>query len=227
MTPLVQRMAKITPDAHKFMWFDIGHIPYTEVEFTLNGEVLSHMPFECTAVCGTDADGWQFVLTLFGSGDSVAVGGWALGDGQKHLLTPFAFLNQDGGVRLVPSRGAPLPPRDKCLRSLAIIDHFARSLSRPSEAYGAAPEQTFINRVRMKKGKAALSYEWRTVKVEPPAPKTEPRGGTHASPRLHDRRGHWRVRNGRKHWVRACVVGDPDKGVVEKDYRIDHARKAN
>lgn len=224
MTPLIQQMAKLTPDAHRFMWFDIGRIPYTEVEFTLNGEMLTHLPFERTALCGMGADGWQFVLTLFGEGDSVAVSGVSFGGGQKYLMTPFGFINQGGGVQFIQALDFPLPPRIQLMRALAIIDRLARSLSESSEAYRATPENTFINRARMKKGKPALAYEWHTVQVAPSAPKSELKGGTHASPRLHDRRGHWRIRNGRKHWVRACVVGDPDKGVVEKDY---HVRTAN
>jgi hypothetical protein len=224
MTPLIQQMAKITPDAHRFMWFEIGRFQYAETEFVLDGEMLTHLPFDRTALCGVFADGWQFALTLFRSGDSVAVSGVSFGCGQRYFITPFGFINQGGGVQFIQARDFQLPPRIQLMRALAIIDRFARSLSAPAEAYRATPAKTFINRARMKKGKPALDYDWHTVQVAPSAPKSEPKGGTHASPRLHDRRGHWRIRNGRKHWVRACVVGDPDKGVVEKDY---HVRTAN
>ena len=220
MTPLIQQMAKLTPRAHMFMWFDIGRIPYTEVEFTLNGEMLTHLPFEHTALCGVGADGWQFVLMLIGRGDYVTVSGVSFGGGHRYFIAPFGYLNQDGGVKFIQTRDFPLPPRTQVMRALAIIDRFARSLSEPAKAYRATPENTFINRARLKKRKPALDYDWHTVQVAPSAPKSEPKGGTHASPRLHDRRGHWRIRNGRKHWVRACVVGDPDKGVVEKDYHV-------
>jgi hypothetical protein len=49
--------------------------------------------------------------------------------------------------------------------------------------------------------------------------------GTHASPSLHWRRGHWRMLHrgsefeGRA-WVRPCLVGDPDKGFVKSAYRL-------
>lgn len=47
-------------------------------------------------------------------------------------------------------------------------------------------------------------------------------GGTHASPRWHIRRGHWRqLANGRRVFVRECQVGDAACGGVIKDYRID------
>ena len=76
------------------------------------------------------------------------------------------------------------------------------------------------NAKRIRKGKSPL-YEWRTVTLErkrhglPSAPK----GGTHASPRLHQRRGHWSVSKlGKKYWRRETVVGNPDNGMLFHDY---------
>lgn len=47
-------------------------------------------------------------------------------------------------------------------------------------------------------------------------------GGTHASPRWHIRRGHWRtLANGRRVFVRECEVGDQSRGAVMKDYRLE------
>lgn len=45
-------------------------------------------------------------------------------------------------------------------------------------------------------------------------------GGTHRSPRLHFRRGHWRHLATHTVWVKWCLVGDPDLGFIEKDYRL-------
>lgn len=52
--------------------------------------------------------------------------------------------------------------------------------------------------------------------------KGEVLGGTHASPKMHLRRGHWRrkPRQQEKIWVRASVVGDPSKGIVIKEYKV-------
>lgn len=45
--------------------------------------------------------------------------------------------------------------------------------------------------------------------------------GTHESPRLHLRRGHIRrLPTGKTTWVRQCIVGNPERGTVEKDYRV-------
>ena len=44
--------------------------------------------------------------------------------------------------------------------------------------------------------------------------------GTHASPRVHLRRGHIRVLATHTIWVNACVVGNKSIGMVHKDYRV-------
>ena len=51
--------------------------------------------------------------------------------------------------------------------------------------------------------------------------------GTHASPRWHIRRGHWRrLPTGRRTFVRECEVGDPARGGIVKDYRVQVAARA-
>lgn len=47
-----------------------------------------------------------------------------------------------------------------------------------------------------------------------------PSTGSHRSPRLHFRRGHWRHYEDHKTWIRWTMVGDPDLGFVEKQYRV-------
>lgn len=49
-----------------------------------------------------------------------------------------------------------------------------------------------------------------------------PSAGDHEAkwhPRLHFRRGHWRHFENHKTWVRWCLVGDPDLGFIDKEYR--------
>lgn len=38
--------------------------------------------------------------------------------------------------------------------------------------------------------------------------------------RLHFRRGHWRHFETHKTWIKWMLVGDPDLGFVEKEYRL-------
>ena len=50
----------------------------------------------------------------------------------------------------------------------------------------------------------------------------ESKGGTHASPRWHKRRGYWRTmkKSGKQVWVSACEVGSKSNGMVYKDYEV-------
>lgn len=51
--------------------------------------------------------------------------------------------------------------------------------------------------------------------------RNEDRGGSHASPRFHVRRGHIRrLPDGRRTWVKQCTVGDVSNGRVDKDYLV-------
>jgi hypothetical protein len=95
-------------------------------------------------------------------------------------------------------------------------------LNKASNGYRATPQNTFINKKRKAKGKSALTFDWHTVEITPPQEKTPHQGGTHASPRLHDRRGHWRYikKSNKQVWVLPCKVGDASKGVVFKDYKV-------
>ncbi len=78
-----------------------------------------------------------------------------------------------------------------------------------------------VNQKRRKKGKPPLlSYKVLELKTDKVVAVGEPHG-THASPRVHLRRGHYRnLKNGIKAWVKACVVGDKTKGLVKKDYMV-------
>jgi hypothetical protein len=48
----------------------------------------------------------------------------------------------------------------------------------------------------------------------------EAMGGTHRSPRLHFRRGHWRHYETHTAWVRWTLVGNPDLGFIDKQYAL-------
>lgn len=82
-----------------------------------------------------------------------------------------------------------------------------------------------LKQSRVKKGKSPL-FEYKTLHVTG-APKTKNKygnGGSHASPRVHLRRGHIRKLSETKSvWVQPCVVGDKSKGVIHKDYNFSTA----
>lgn len=58
------------------------------------------------------------------------------------------------------------------------------------------------------------------VRLEKSSQASEPQGGTHATPRRHQCRGHWRnCKSGKRVWVKDCWKGDASKGTVFKDYK--------
>jgi len=86
------------------------------------------------------------------------------------------------------------------------------------------PAPAALNKKRAKAGKfPVLEYKTLVLKLNAPSASAQSGGGTHASPRVHLRRGHIRkIDSGRRVWVQACVVGSTH-GMVLKDYRITNA----
>lgn len=83
-----------------------------------------------------------------------------------------------------------------------------------------AKANSLTNKRRIAKGKPPLIYDWHTVKLEPNGPVSDPQGGTHATPRRHQCRGHWRnCKSGKRVWVKDCWRGDASKGTIFKDYK--------
>ena len=82
-------------------------------------------------------------------------------------------------------------------------------------------ENKLINRKRLKKGKLPL-FTYKTLHIDT-GERVENKGGkgSHASPRVHLRRGHIRkITDGRTVWVQSCVVGNKKMGIVHKDYSV-------
>lgn len=80
------------------------------------------------------------------------------------------------------------------------------------------PAPKSLNKAREAKGKPPL-FEHRLITLRPWAKPEVAGGGTHASPRLHWRRGHSRrLRSGSYVAVAPCLVGLADRGFVSKDY---------
>lgn len=78
-----------------------------------------------------------------------------------------------------------------------------------------------LQKARAKRGKQPLFSYW-TLDIDLDHEQTdrESMGGTHASPRLHLRRGHARqYAEGKYCWVQPHVVGNKALGMVHKDYR--------
>lgn len=112
---------------------------------------------------------------------------------------------------------------DECLEYAAkateILCRFVMALNCVNTKRVEHPAPKFMNQKRASKGKQPLFSFW-TLHLAGPASNDEtPLGGTHSSPRLHLRRGHIRQYSpGKYTWVEACVVGNKQAGIVEKDY---------
>jgi len=77
-----------------------------------------------------------------------------------------------------------------------------------------------LKQSRRKKSKTPLFSYW-TLHIKPGGGKHGQPVGTHASPRVHLRRGHIRqYKPGEFTWVQPCVVRGSTPGMVHKDYRL-------
>jgi hypothetical protein len=98
-----------------------------------------------------------------------------------------------------------------------------RALSILAHAGEVKPRKVMSSQ-RRKYAKAGVTgWTWHqiTIDLERARAKSASLGGTHASPRWHIRRGHWRhLSDGRRVFVRECQVGDPALGGVVKDYAV-------
>lgn len=223
MTPLVKEFVSISPDAEKFMWFDVGNKPVEEVNFLVDPDKVVHLPFKWTAIVGVDGHRHKFALACVCGEESVTVTGMIHNGFTYDFIDPFCYMSTPEGIRLLPpSSGKPAPKNRDVMGIMAIISAFTDSLSVAVNGYQpTAKAHSMVNAKRIAKGKPPLIYDWRTVIIEPPKLKGNSQGGTHASPRSHDRRGHWRKHpSGKQVWVKNCVVGDASKGSVFKDYIV-------
>jgi len=221
MTPLIASLAGLVPDeAIKYHWFEI---PDPGQSVQVDAEVMSRrLPFPKVAVaCQLGSN--RLVLLLV---QTEQITGCV-----PMLLTPrgmssgkaFGYVVQDGEVRVWHHDRSPFDPKTSGAAGYApLIAAFLLSLDTgPVAAYQPAMRPNHAK--RMRQGRPP-QYDWETIIIEPPQPKADPQGGTHASPRWHERRGHWRTtRSGKRCWVRNCEVGDKAKGAVFHDYVINPA----
>ena len=216
MTPLIQKGCQFAPQPETAMWFDVGNMPPAQ-EQNIAVEIFMNLPFERTAIVGRDSSGKDFCLWLLQGEKSITVGGGSMW--HKKYFDSFAYIEHKDGVSLY--RQNKEINKVEVLPVLRMVIATLSKLANASTGYKPTPKNTFINKKRIAKGKSAISFDWTTVEIGPKQEKIAPQGGTHASPRLHDRRGHWRKHpSGKAVWVKPCKVGDPSLGVVFHDYKI-------
>lgn len=79
-----------------------------------------------------------------------------------------------------------------------------------------------LNRAREKQGKLPINDHHVINLARRSRVEALPTDGDHEPrwhPRLHFRRGHWRHYDNHKTWIKWMLVGDPDLGFIDKEYR--------
>lgn len=219
MTPLVKSLVSLTEEAADYIWFDMGTLARYSIDWKTT---QPNLPFERVAICGRDKSSDRFLVLCDHADDKTfLVAAWSLLNTHYTKTPMFAAVvdPEIGGVHIAQVDGENEITNETAAPIMGIIAEFIQRAN--PVGYKAVVKNSHINRQRAKKGKAPLIYDWRTVTIEPPKPKSESIGCTHASPRKHQRRGHWRNHpNGKRVWVRDCWVGDASKGIVFKDYLV-------
>ena len=229
MTPLIQAMWKLVPKPHTSVWFDLGEIP-TKFEVELLPEMVTHLPFDDITIVGRSNK--PFVVHAAAAGqDTIVTTGFVLMPEFVRLPALVCRLNESGHLKVF-RRDKKEFTRDENMKVIAPIQILVTRLAASAmTAYQPEVSTTFTNKRKLAKGKQP-SFVWRTVtiKARNETSPSEPTG-THASPRAHERRGHWRTLPKGRVWVKPCRVGDFKRdGLVLHDYKVhdetDHLQKS-
>lgn len=225
MTPLISRMVKLTPDPELAHWFDMGDTSQRPPGHVPDADMF-RLPYPVCCIVGTQRNGTSFALRLHTSdtAESMSVTGFVVGahDEWQSAIEPVLITLTAEGLQISLPDGSHPTDASEYRSLLQHIEDFLLSLQREQVAYLPKAKPSLINSKRAAKGKGPVLFDWHTEAITPAQPLKQPhQGGTHASPRAHDRRGHWRTYpSGKRVWVRNCKVGDASKGVVFKDYEV-------
>jgi hypothetical protein len=230
MTPFIRStmrwMVESGIDPTEMQWFDIsGTLDQSTIDQNWLHEYRP--PFEkCMVVWQGKSKThqvYEFLMTVVGADpeDGIVLSVHKGQQGQMPSKLPLiVYALDDGMIRYGPvDEGDTIEEKDAQM-VLGVVGNWYRLLSQRCPSYKPTMRDTFTNRRKIAQRKAP-TYDWKTVYIEPSKSRSESKVGTHASPRLHDRRGHLRrLKSGRNVWVKACKVGDAAKGAVWHDYAI-------
>ncbi len=212
-------------DPTEMQWFDISGADLS-TGIKIDNLATHRPPFDKNIVlwAGNSGNHERYeMMTLASGGDPEEGIVLDLSKGQPGKYTtfpPMVYLIEDGQIKYGPVDEGEDLPRDVAEIMLATMSKWLESMDTGCESYRPEVKQTFTNRRKIAEGKLP-TYDWHTVIIQPAKPRTESQGGTHASPRMHDRRGHIRrLKSGKNVWVKAHKVGDAIKGYVFHDYQV-------
>lgn len=231
MTPLVRETVKMVAeqglDPVEMHWFDATGCFADQSEEPQSPLHDSRPPFQRCMVCweGKSKSHQRMRMWLLVAGDDpvdgIVLTVWRQPTNHPPVASPvMVYMVDEGQIRYGPVDENVTMDKTEAEMILGFMSAWYESLSQRCSAYVPSVLPTFTNRRKIAQGKVP-SYEWRTVVIEPSVPRQQGKGGSHASPRQHDRRGHLRrLKSGKNVWVKACKVGDAAKGVVFHDYQI-------
>ena len=221
MTPLIKDMVKLVLiariDPTQMHWFDVTGVSKTHPDAEPKKYLLHPAPYKNMMLCGRTAKG-DYMLSVLTEPTATIVTGWIIKPTGYKSMGSFLFAEHNGEPK-VGEVDKPIDPKDQSMM-VSIVAMFYASLDMKVQAYVPTAKDTFTNRRKIKEGKLP-TYDWHTIEIEPPKPKNEYQGSTHATPRRHQVRGYWRTyKSGKRGWVKECWKGDATKGTVFKDYVV-------
>lgn len=222
MTPLITRMVKLTPDPDLGQWFDMGDFGERPSGHVSDADMF-RLPYPMVYITGRQSNGTTLVLRLQTTDSkTLYAAGFVVGanDAWQNSIEPCKVVLKEGGLQISAPDGSEPTKNSEWKSVLAHTEDFLLALQTKAIAYIPTAKNTFTNRRKIKEGKKPI-YDWHTVVIEPPKAKNDYQGGTHASPRRHQARGHWRTyKSGKRGWVKECWKGDASKGTIFKDYQM-------
>lgn len=232
-TPLLRETIHLITEADidptEFQWFDISKMPSDNL---VENHWLKNYrpPFEkCIVVHrGKSKNHPSYDLMMMIVGDDpeegVVVNMWKGPTGKMPRALPsMVYIVEDDTVKYGPTQAETNMSQEEASVILGVVAAWFQTMAEGSQCHQPSIRKTFTNLRKIKQGKAP-TYDWTTVTIGPKAARSEHQGGTHASPRLHDRRGHLRrLRSGKNVWVKSCKVGKVELGTVFHDYEVAHA----
>ncbi len=149
-----------------------------------------------------------------------------------HMLTPdglhkseVGFLSEDfqGWREYVERSGGRVDEvvSYDFMTEIPVILSLVQALSCTNVGQTTIPAPDKLNKHRARAGRTPF-FEYKILEIEAPAAsiRSPDQGGTHASPKMHLRRGHIRRLPKGNIWINAMVVGRASAGTVVKDYRV-------
>ena len=219
--------------------YTLEHLTVKEqIELTVtekDGEIKLALPFEKFIYVNDGEE--NRILTFVERKGDITVTKY-MGDHQGKInVTEFELLvsgfQVDSRGVSVGARVQSLVPMEPELRNIAEREGVNTLVINLCEINGAkvglsnpihfVPERT---KQQVAKAEKAMrnnmlpTWEYRLVEIDPTYKEPRPhQGGTHASPRQHERRGHYRhYKSGKVVWVEAHTVGDPTRGYIKHSY---------